>query len=113
METKYNRFEDQKFVDSSLKATLTLNTCQTLVADDTQFEAVYGYFKGTDYSLDVKRTYSEGWNHPVHSFLLSNKYKQMYFADIVVLSKTLVSNHFEFFYSNLKPIDDDLVATIS
>ena len=66
-----------------------------------------------DYSLDVKRTYSEGWNHPVHAFLLYTKYKDLYFSDIVKLSKTLLSNHFEFFYSNLKPIDDDLTATIA
>lgn len=106
-------FEDQSNIDiSTLKAALTRNTCDALIADDTKFETIYGYFKSADRSLDVKRTFSEGWNHPVHSFLLSTVYKNKYFSDIETLSKSLVSNHFEFFYSNLKPIDDDLVSTI-
>lgn len=56
----------------------------------------------------MKASYSEGWNSPIHLDWLMNIYKPRYFSDILDLSKTLPDAHFQFFYTNLKPIDDDL-----
>jgi len=58
-------------------------------------------------------TFASGWNSLVHLDLLKNTYKSRYFTDLPLMSKSLVSNHFEFFYQNLKPIDDDLTETIA
>jgi hypothetical protein len=61
----------------------------------------------------VKESYVSGWNSLVHLQLLQDTYKSRYFSDLPVVSRSLVSNHFEFFYQNLKPIDDDLAGTIA
>lgn len=58
--------------------------------------------------MDSKESYVAGWNNGVHLELLTNTYKDEYFQNIPELSKTLPSVHFEFFYQNLKPIDEDL-----
>lgn len=61
----------------------------------------------------MKASSSEGWNHPIHKALLADPYKAEYFKDIPFLSKQLPNKHFEFFYTNLQPIDDDLSNTIA
>lgn len=48
----------------------------------------------------------------LHLDELTTVYKNKYFTDLPLLSKQLISNHFEFFYQNLKPIDDNLQDTI-
>ena len=65
-----------------------------------------------DESLTVKASLAEGWNSLVHRTILFNNYKPRYFSDLPLMSLQLNSNHFEFFYTNLKPIDDDLLKTI-
>lgn len=49
----------------------------------------------------------------LHLDELTTVYKSKYFNDLPILSKQLLSNHFEFFYQNLKPIDDNLEDTIN
>lgn len=61
----------------------------------------------------MKASFSEGWNHPIHKALLADPYKASYFKDITDLSKKLPNKHFEFFYTSLQPIDDDLPSTIA
>lgn len=83
-----------------------------LSATDTELETIYETFKGTALSVNAKTSYSEGWNHPIHLDLLTTKYYPQFFSDIPLASKTLPNKHFEFFYSNLKPIDDNLAGAI-
>jgi len=59
-------------------------------------------------SLTVKASLAEGWNNLVHSDILYKIYKSRYFDDLPLVSSKLNTNHFEFFYTNLKPIDDDI-----
>jgi hypothetical protein len=58
-------------------------------------------------------SFSEGWNHPVHLTLLVSQYYPRFFMDIPIVSQILPGKHFEFFYTNLKPIDDDFETTIA
>ena len=60
----------------------------------------------------MKASISEGWNNLVHSSILFNTFKPRFFADIVPMSTQLLSSHFGFFYTNLKPIDDNLQSSI-
>ena len=48
----------------------------------------------------------------VHLNALQTIYKAKYFNDLLDMSRQLIGNHFEFFYQNLKPIDDNLQETI-
>ncbi len=48
----------------------------------------------------------------MHSNILLNTFKPRFFDDLVPLSTKLLSSHFAFFYTNLKPIDDNLRDTI-
>jgi hypothetical protein len=64
-------------------------------------------------SINVKESFAAGWNSPAHLHPLKSTYKARYFADLPVLSRSLVSKHFEFFYQNLKPIDDELEDTVA
>jgi hypothetical protein len=45
-------------------------------------------------SLNVKESFAAGWNSPAHSDALKTTYKPRYFADLPVLSRSLVSKHF-------------------
>jgi hypothetical protein len=65
-----------------------------------------------DISVDAKQSFAEGWNNLRHLPNLQGNLKVKYFSDLPKLSKTLLSVHFEFFYQNLKPIDDNLQETI-
>lgn len=109
---KLMKYNDQAFTYPGIKAQLTLNTCNTIIADSAGLSTVYSYFKAMDLSLDAKGSYAEGWNNMFHLNELTDVYKIKYFTDLPVLSKQLISNHFEFFYQNLKPIDDNLQNTI-
>ena len=110
---KLNIFKDQQSFDGGIKSILTKNTCDTIVGDAAFLESVFASFEDMALSLTDKASFAEGWNNLVHLDTLQNVYKGRYFADLPILRKTLVSNHFEFFYQNLKPIDDDLEATIA
>ena len=59
-------------------------------------------------SIDSKRSYAEGWNSGIHGEVLLTNYKARYFGDLVDLSTKLSALHFTFFYTSLKPIDDNL-----
>ncbi len=76
-------------------------------------EETYQKFTEEVLSLDAKASYSQGWNNQIHKIILLDTYKSRYFADLPSMSTKLNSNHFEFFYQNLKPIDDNLTSTIA
>jgi len=83
-----------------------------LAADADSFENIYEVFKAAVESITVKTSLAEGWNNAIHLTLLGT-YKPTFFADIPLMSTTLPGKHFEFFYTNLKPIDDNLASTIT
>lgn len=83
-----------------------------LSANNDLMADIYTGFKSNDQSVTVKTYLAQGWNNLVHSDLLINVYKPQFFIDLPIVSTKLLSNHFQFFYSNLKPIDDDLQSTI-
>lgn len=62
--------------------------------------------------MENKKTFSAGWAHPIHLAWLK-LYKPFYFADIEFLQRSLENNQFEFFYTFLQPIDDDLEENIA
>lgn len=64
-------------------------------------------------SIVVKASYAEGWNNVVHLAELVSTFKMRIFQDIPALSKTLSLSQFQFFYTSLAPIDDDLTGTIA
>lgn len=85
-----------------------------IVTDTETLQDIYdNTFKKGDISLDLKASYAEGWNNFTHLNDLINIFKSQYFRDLVSMSRSLISNHFEFFYQNLKPIDDNLQDTIN
>ena len=69
-------------------------------------------FQTETQSITVKTYIAQGWNNGVHAAILFNNFKKRIFADIPALSKKLSYEHFQFFYTYLQPIDDELEATI-
>lgn len=55
---KQMKYNDQANIYPGIKAQLTLNTCNTIIADSAGLSTVYGYFKAMDLSLDAKASYS-------------------------------------------------------
>ncbi len=60
----------------------------------------------------MKRSIAAGWNHSYHKERLS-KYRDRYFKDVQVLVSVLEGDHYEVFYENFEPIDDDLETLIA
>ena len=57
--------------------------------------------------MAVKRSIAAGWNHSYHKQRLL-KYRDRYFKDVQGLLGVLEGDHYETFYENFEPIDDDL-----
>ena len=55
----------------------------------------------------MKHYLARGWNNPCHHDRLL-KYRDRYFKDIEYLSTQIKGDHFQAFYENLAPIDDEL-----
>ena len=75
-------------------------------------DVIYNLFLGEIQSISIKSSLAEGWNNVVHLQLLQDKYKDLFFDDLLKVSKTLPRKHFEFFYTSVKPIDDEIQDTI-
>ena len=83
--------------------------CNSLKADQEQFEQIYERLKSQDngVSVSMKEYIAQGWNHPYHMERLL-KYRERYFKDVQELSEKMSGDHFTAFYEFLAPIDDDL-----
>jgi hypothetical protein len=76
-------------------------------------ETIYGIFTKMQDSITTKSSHSEGWNSGVHLNDLVTTFKPRIFQDMPAMSKQLTLSHFQFFYTNLAPIDDDLAGTVA
>lgn len=110
---KQDIYNAEKQNHPGILADLAGNTISALDADSNAFDNIYQIFEGEFYSLTEKASYSQGWNNAYHLDWLKNTYKARFFQDIPDLSLFLPNKHFEFFYTNLKPIDDDLQGIIA
>jgi hypothetical protein len=100
--------DDQTAKDPGLTAELAYNTVIALDAGEEELETIYELFTTMDTSVTVKKSYAEGWNNSVHLNELVSIFKPRLFSAIPALSRKLSLAHFQFFYTNLAPIDDDL-----
>ena len=62
--------------------------------------------------MSVKQFITAGWRNHVHHEWLSTEYCEKYFKDILELSTILDFSQFKFFYSRLKPLDDNLQSQL-
>jgi aminopeptidase N len=107
-------FDDQEGKNPGIVADLTSKTCQALDTTELSvFDIIYSVFNDDQESLTVKGAWAQGWNSSVHLPWLVTIYKPKIFEAIPALSLTLTSEHFQFFYTNLAPIDDDLATNIN
>ena len=86
--------------------------CNTIVCTKAEFDAIYARFKGTKDNLTIRYLLVEGWRSKYHAQWL-NDLRATYFQDIVTVSKTLPYAFFEFFYTELRPIDTDYSSQIT
>lgn len=114
LQEKEEIFETQAKEDTSDTSKNYRLMCDGLKANKEDFEKIYMSLKDKDNTMSItgKAYVGNGWNNALHSEWLL-EYKERYFADILVASKELVGDHFEFFYQHLAPIDDDLDGQIT
>jgi len=84
-----------------------------LKSTEEEFEKIYESFKSKENtnSVQVKNSISAGWNHSYHKDRLA-KYRDRYFKDVQGLIDVLDGDHYEVFYNDFEPIDDDLESQI-
>ncbi len=82
-------------------------------ASKEEFEKIYNSFKDKTNTLSItaKNYLANGWNHQSHAEWLL-EYKDRYFADMITVSQQFEGDHFQVFYQDLAPIDDDLDGQI-
>lgn len=109
LEQKEAIFEAQKAEDSSDTAKNYRLMCDSLKANEEEFENIYETLKAKDSNLSVtvKGHIASGWNHPYHKEKLM-KYRERFYKDLQGLVEVLVGDHYQAFYNDLSPIDDDL-----
>lgn len=114
LEEKEALFEIQKAADPTDTAKNKRFTCDALKSTEEQFEKIYNEFKNpkSENSITVKNSFASGWNHSAHMERLKG-YKERFYKDVQELSNILEGDHFEAFYENLHPIDDDLKSQIT
>ena len=114
MEQKEALFAAQHTLDPSDTAKKHRHTCDGLKATEEEFQKIYESFRVGDkkVSVAVKEYIASGWNHPYHKERLL-KYRARYFKDVQDLITVLDGDHYECFYDNLAPIDDDLESQIA
>lgn len=113
-EEKKNVFDSIAKTDDSDKKVEEAHVFDAITANKECFEGIYQKFRSDDKSvpMSVKGLLVSGWRSKVHEEWLVKEYKERYFKDLLDLVKTLAYNHYEFFYRNVKPIDDDLQGQV-
>ena len=114
IEEKEALFEALHKEDPSDTAKKHRHTCDSLKAGEEEFEKIYESFKDKNntQSVSVKESIAAGWAHPYHKERLL-KYRERFFKDLQELIPLISIDHYECFYDNLSPIDDDLEFQIA
>ena len=111
-------FDAQYASDSSDRRIMKQLTCDALMATRARFQEIYNEFKvfKEDVSTAVKDETAIGWRNLYH-YEWMQEFRERYFTDAISLlalvPDTLPEGHYQSFYQNLKPIDDNLQDLIA
>jgi hypothetical protein len=117
-DTVYTREEKEEVftfndnLDKSSRRDEARVVCDTILCTKEEFDAIYARFKDTKDNLTDRYLLVEGWRSKYHEQWLLDL-RATYFQDIVTVSETLPYAFFEFFYTELRPVDTDYSTQIS